>query len=173
MRMRQQNQINGIMHEHSAGQDPSGLQKKTVKGSIDSRVNDSLITWRETGYLGDKSSVRSSRSLHLEYTNNVILAWINLSHPGLAGTMPSSRIRTTSPTESFLEHSCHLWTLCKLARYSDDQHFQKCRRRPWQRCHRRSRGIDWYADAESGKASNGRPIRKWLGVSASTPSSSN
>ena len=31
MRMRQQNQLNGIMHEHSAGQDPSGLQQNNVK----------------------------------------------------------------------------------------------------------------------------------------------
>ena len=60
----------------------------------------------------------------------------------------------------------------RVARYSPDHRFQKCRTMPWHRCHRRSREIDRYVSATSGMDSSGRPIRKCPGVSASMPSSS-
>ena len=51
------------------------------------------------------------------------------------GTIPFSRRTTMSPTTMFLEGRRHLWNFCRLTRYSEDYHCQKCLTRDWHRSH--------------------------------------
>ena len=81
-------------------------------------------------------------------------------------TSPSSRINTTSPTETFLVHRCHLGTLLRQLRYSVDQHFHTWRTRAWHSWKWHRREIDSKETDGSGKASRGRPVIKWPGVNA-------
>ena len=68
-----------------------------------------------------------------------------------------------------------IWQISELPnvvqRYSLDQRCQKWRTRTWQRFQRRNIVIDWNKEGRSGRASMGRPMRKWPEVSASIPSS--
>ena len=90
----------------------------------------------------------------------------------LVGIKLSSCNRTMSPIFAFLDEVCHLVNLLRLAKYSVDHLCQKCLVSVWHRFQRRWSEICWNDAGGSGKDSNGRPIRKWPGVSASIPSPS-
>ena len=66
----------------------------------------------------------------------------------------------------------HLWSFCRVTRYSEDHRCQKCRSRDWHKCHRLSAVMGRSSMSEFGIASRGLPMRKCPGVKASMPSSS-
>ena len=86
--------------------------------------------------------------------------------------MLSSCKTTTSPTFKFLEGRCYFANRWRLDKYSEDHLCQNWRTRAWHRCQRRRRERVRYENEGSGRASMGLPMRKWPGVSASIPSSS-
>ena len=88
------------------------------------------------------------------------------------GANVSSLSTTTSPTARLWAGRRHLWSFCRVTRYSEDHRCQKCRSRDWHKCHRLSAVMGRSSMSEFGIASRGLPMRKCPGVKASMPSSS-
>ena len=66
----------------------------------------------------------------------------------------------------------HLWNFCTLTTCSEDNRCQKCLTSDWHGSHHCRSEMEGNEMAGSGRTSSGLPIKKCLGVSASTPLSS-